>query len=775
MRSFFFVSALLLLLFVLITALLLPSPATLDVSFESDVVEFQTDSALGHPLVFNPTNAVICGEVDPRAPVTSPASACGSRFDFATTSSAQVRIPPGTKTVLRRQNIHELELSFDVADSAHPIRVVSAGKESTTKSAYIHIPKAFFDSGNVVALGAVVSMIRVGSSGRTFGQMNGLLLLNATLTPIVHSALDRSIVRGDVVKLDMGDVIDYLAPNDAGTPTGSPADAGTTGSPADDGALDAGAADKSAEATPAGVLEKLLTVIPSWDLKPFVSRLDAGVELPAMVVQLVEQMSKTMLPLPLPAKPASENPADAADAKYYTTSASLFADWPLHPFMGHPGADLDSDGHVLDLQFGAQFTAQAHLFVADQLLRVAIDDFGVPRSRGKAARGDDSAAAGPFARPSGPATARTGLSRAFNVNSGSYWWNGRLPPHITHRDGASCDLIFGPHTVCWLKQDVSKELRKVLNEVIGKAKHLTDPEMMCRSWSQVDAKEGAPIVFRGLVSALIAEELAKLRPLAGRDPGSADGSAFAQFEKRLAGTPHFFSASVAQAVTAGHIAVQLSAPTQIIFSSPITHVRSMRAIRQGFRDAGLKADGSIWKLMAVAYGDTSFVFKPVDHHSHWHVQYAVPKMAPTDPAPMLARFESFVPLYGALGVSFEPFSDYLAGVTLGGTMDHAYAKRMTVDRDGLLKLLKTYRPNPAGRDLVRKIYLQLAPSAAERLIAPANTSKLSPQLQSLVDQSDEVISRAVRRLGVRTLGAVVGEITDGTLKEWLGNLLKEFE
>lgn len=213
MRSFFIVSALLLLLFALITVLLLPSPSTLDVSFESDVVEFQTDSALGHPLAFNPTNAVICGELDPRASATSPASACGLRSEFSTTSSAQVRIPPGTKAVLRRQNTHELELGFDVADSAHPIQVVLAGKESTTKSAYIHISKSFFDTGNVVALGAVVSMIRVGSPGRTFGQMNGLLLLNATLTPIAYSAVDRSIVRGDVVKLTMGDVIDYVAPN----------------------------------------------------------------------------------------------------------------------------------------------------------------------------------------------------------------------------------------------------------------------------------------------------------------------------------------------------------------------------------------------------------------------------------------------------------------------------------------------------------------------------------------------------------------------------------
>jgi hypothetical protein len=77
---------------------------------------------------------------------------------------------------------------------------------------YIRLQKPFFDAGNVVALGAVVSVIRVGSSGRTFGQMNGLLLSKATLTPIVNSAFGRSVVRGDAVKLGMGDVIDYLAP-----------------------------------------------------------------------------------------------------------------------------------------------------------------------------------------------------------------------------------------------------------------------------------------------------------------------------------------------------------------------------------------------------------------------------------------------------------------------------------------------------------------------------------------------------------------------------------
>ena len=209
MRRLLVIFVLLSLVFAALTALLLPSPATLDVSFESDVVEFQTDRALGDALVFNPTESVVCGELDPRAPTALQTSACGSRFDFGKT--AQVRIPAGARAVVRRQNVHELELGFDAADPAHLIRVVSAAKESTTSGAYIHIPRSFFDGGNVVAIGSVVSMVRVGSSGRTFGQMNGLLLLNASVTPLSQSVLDHSIVRGEVVKLGMGDVIDYVA------------------------------------------------------------------------------------------------------------------------------------------------------------------------------------------------------------------------------------------------------------------------------------------------------------------------------------------------------------------------------------------------------------------------------------------------------------------------------------------------------------------------------------------------------------------------------------
>jgi hypothetical protein len=559
----------------------------------------------------------------------------------------------------------------------------------------------------------------------------------------------------------------------------SPATAASPTTSSDEGAPDAGPSSSDtadsvvvpADATLANTsqLELLLKVIPSWNVTSFRDRYGTSSDVHATTLQFLSVMEQAPLPLPLPEKSANVKPPDVTDSAHYTTSSNLFATWPMYPYMGAPGNRLDSDG-FLQLNFAAHFTAQAHLFVAEQLLRVAIDDLGLSNKWSR--RSDDATPAAKFEPPAIPKPTQPILTKAISVIAGSYWWNGRMPPHITHRDGATYDLQFGPHSVCWLPVEIGKEFKQTLTEVIGKKKGYTDPESVCLTWDQVDSKLPIGIVFRGLVTAMLADELKRVKAFLPMAITRTELSAHAEVEKRLAGTPHFFNELAAQQITAGHVALLLSAPTQIIFSSPITHLRSMRAIRLGLKAAGIQASNLVFQLVSSACVDAWFVFKPADHHNHWHIQYGVKNGGGTDPTLAYERFKKFLPLYAALGVDLAPFAEYLEGVQLNEIAGQQYAGRIAAERTQLLELFARYRPDTDGRTVLQGIFGQLAPSLSGSLIAPANTSKPSAELKRLIDESGDVLQRTTIRLGVKSISKILDEITEDRFSKWLGDLSK---
>jgi hypothetical protein len=245
-------------------------------------------------------------------------------------------------------------------------------------------------------------------------------------------------------------------------------------------------------------------------------------------------------------------------------------------------------------------------------------------------------------------------------------------------------------------------------------------------------------------------ELRPIREALVRSPTKAELALYANAEKRLAGTPHFSSTRATQQVQIAHVALLLSAPTQVIFSSPIAHLRAMRAIRFGLLGAG----GSVVGTSAKALAGTMFVFDPLKHWNHWHVQYTVEDGSGPDPVPAVARFEDFLPLWAQLGIDLAPLVTYLSNLALspGG---HPQIKRASDERDKLLEKLKKYKPQKTGRDQLRNLFLRFTRSDPDGLLKPANAVKLSVPLQALADESEGVIAKIkTRDLVIKFLEAI---------------------
>lgn len=192
------------------TVLLLPSTATLDVSFESDSVEFQTVAEPARPLRLNLEGALVCGDIDASTPATTDRR-CGARLDLSNAKITGILVPPAADILVRRTNAREVELRVTGPAAGSPIRVLSTTGETSANSVYVRVPAAFFDGGRILALGTLASMIRIGSPGQTFGETNGLLLVKGVATPLARSLFTDTVVRGDATTLNMGDVIDFTA------------------------------------------------------------------------------------------------------------------------------------------------------------------------------------------------------------------------------------------------------------------------------------------------------------------------------------------------------------------------------------------------------------------------------------------------------------------------------------------------------------------------------------------------------------------------------------
>jgi hypothetical protein len=514
------------------------------------------------------------------------------------------------------------------------------------------------------------------------------------------------------------------------------------GHPQNGGAADAGGATPAAQPTP----DPLLKALKDWRIEPFIRGWSQTVAHHQRLVPLLEAMAKE------PCLIARKDPKAKEQQKLTATLTETHAGWPRFPVCRFPGARFSEVG--LDLYCGAYLTAQCHLFVADQILRVAIDDLGMPRTWSDKRRDEGDAVELKARPPTKPSDAK--LTPAIEIIAGSYLWGGSHPPHITHRDGATFDLRFGADTVAWLPEKGSKKIDEAIREAgLGtKRRPYTDLEGVCLTRAQQDAKQPTARIFRSLMRELIRQEFRRIYEPLRRSPAKPEVAIYSDVETRLAGTPHFSATGSAQQVQAGHIALLLSAPTQVIFSSPISHLRAMRAVRFGLTGVGK----IVITKAADALQGALFVFKPTDHWHHWHVQYSVPGGSGLDPKPAVDRWTSFLPLWRELGVNLEPFATYLKDLQLAKDGDLQVA-RVRAERDLLLDELDRYSPVTDGRDHLRKLFMRLSRNDPDGLLKPANASRLSVALRAAADESDGILTRLITRAlidKVRTFLEAIG-------------------
>jgi hypothetical protein len=264
---------------------------------------------------------------------------------------------------------------------------------------------------------------------------------------------------------------------------------------------------------------------------------------------------------------------------------------------------------------GARFFAQLHVFVATQLLAKGLTVLQLPPS-------DDTK----FRRK----------CKNFDMGAGSNLWNGRKYPHQTHRNGGCFDLSFGPNLPCWPLADSNETIESLSKSDAGKAfLREKDPtskiqrlklykQALVASYSHKESERIASdkgqhhfFLFRRLFIRPIFDAFQHVydvyeKTLKGEDlelegPDFemsllAEQDAYQVALESLLGTPHFIDSDQAELAFGkipedeltnqqdwqrshiAHVAILLSVPANIVYASPIHHLRAMHAIRQAFRN-----------------------------------------------------------------------------------------------------------------------------------------------------------------------------------------------
>ncbi len=246
-----------------------------------------------------------------------------------------------------------------------------------------------------------------------------------------------------------------------------------------------------------------------------------------------------------------------------------------------------------DWLYGATFSAQAHLFVVNQILSKAAGFLRWKKSD----------------------------NPVLKITAGSYLWDGKKPPHITHREGINFDLDFKPNFISWPKLKYnqalidyvkgldSEEKINLLSKAIGCSEEdIRNPVILCYTTQDNEQAKngrmaGKKVVFVPLVQwrvdhcvKILNEHLQETIDLDDSLSKESEESAFAQevlkyqeIETEIGGTPHYVADDPQncfvdyQRAFATHLAILLSAPSAIVFASPIHHFRCVRILRQCFR------------------------------------------------------------------------------------------------------------------------------------------------------------------------------------------------
>ena len=455
-------------------------------------------------------------------------------------------------------------------------------------------------------------------------------------------------------------------------------------------------------------------------------------------------------------KPVLMERATSKTAKQPQSLDDWFASFTHYPVAKEPGLWRRTAKPSPDWYTAANFCAQCHLYVANWILRVAIDDLGLPTRVHDFDKEpgwlDLDKPDAKLADPPKPGPPPSPPTKALQLIAASSIWNNRKPPHKTHNDGASFDLRFGPNTPPW----PYASFMEALNGYFLKRSALyTDPYTVnTHEAKKVGGKDVVVPVERGIVfeplvkQPLVEAQLDRLialsrNPAHPEDPNHAEWQAYDEVEAALQGTPHFLHRFSVQAINAGYVAILLSGPTQVIFSSPVSHARALRAIRTKLATLGPAAPSTREKHPLVEALHADFAWMPWNHWHHWHVHYNSPRDRYMEPAAGLARIARFKPLWESLGVDMAPFVAYLRGLTLAPASPASQSSRIIGERNQLATALDTaqYTPSSGGRALLHGLFRAFDKDSP--LNDPLEGKPDSAQLSDAMKQSDAAWSKAV--------------------------------
>lgn len=343
-------------------------------------------------------------------------------------------------------------------------------------------------------------------------------------------------------------------------------------------------------------------------------------------------------------------------------------------------ADLLPNPAASQLNVAATYDAQLRLFVASALLRRVSGLFGLdskypgvldsassdtPQSdMPEGEEGDepdprwDCARYGERLARDRQSQLQTAVPR-FRLGSGSYAYGGSFAPHKTHATGDVYDVSLGPDVVHWplLRSTLFLDIAYEIFDKLGIQKRETQ---FCADLDPDGSYRGVRPLYevhhytgrRWCEANMLADikTLGRLKDEAlDGIAGRLDEEAWQKAETRLIGTPHFESAAFGELAHIGHLCLLISAPSRIIYASPIVHLRALRALTRTANTLG-----EVYRDLAVTLAaKRRFVFLPHDHYDHWHVEYSssLPPNAPD--------------LWLCLGIDLRPFREYLRAHVAG--------------------------------------------------------------------------------------------------------------
>lgn len=264
-------------------------------------------------------------------------------------------------------------------------------------------------------------------------------------------------------------------------------------------------------------------------------------------------------------------------------------------------------------EYGAELHAQAHVFVAYQLLGKSEEvlhwDLKKHKQKYQTAENPDKGI-------------KKGRFPTFLITDGSNVWGGRNLPHVSHRYGVEFDFDFGPNLIPWPETTFTKWI-KTLNKIPkGKdwiktflANRLKERKVhrmkvlaVCftkkrATKSKAKIPNHPPLVFIPLAKHFVYAQIGLLKNKARKEKYFTEKDLYKKTESKFAGTPHFISDGDAQALGlseyertdladqqrlhVGHLAIMMAGPRTMIYASPLIHIRAMYALRRLARRDGL--------------------------------------------------------------------------------------------------------------------------------------------------------------------------------------------